>query len=327
MLFLIYGEDNFRSRQQLAAARTKFRAAQDPSGLNVIGLRAADSDASRATEAIFSSPFLAEKKLVVLEGFCGRPVEEQRQLVEALGRQPESTVVIAYEEAGAAELKSSPLFELFVKQKYTVECGALTPATAGKFLKAETAALGVTLEPRAATSLVALVGLDAWRLHQELEKLAAYAQAQGQQAITAARVDELVSGGQEEPIFAFLDACVEGRDRQAVVALEKLFGAGVAELQVVAMLQKQFRLLVAARDAWDRGERDAASLAKKLGTHPFPAQKAMVLARRFTPDFLRQRHGELIAIERDLKTGAGRPRVLLDVFATRLAAACRVPAR
>jgi DNA polymerase III delta subunit len=85
--------------------------------------------------------------------------------------------------------------------------------------------------------------------------------------------------------------------------------------------------MISAHDFLRRGGREPDILAKKLGQHPFPVSKAMAAARRFHFDFLKDRYRDLVGIDRSIKTGAARPRVLLDIFAARLSAACALPER
>jgi len=325
MYFLIYGEDNFRARKTLAAMRAKFSAVRDAGGMNMATFKAGEAGPDEVGAAVFASPFLADKKLVILEGFLSALPEDQQKLAEMMARKPASTSVIFFESAGAADLKKSPLFADLAGQKYSVECPELDARNVTAFIREECAAAGLGIEPRASQALLALVGFDSWRLHQELAKLCAYAAGSGKKAVSESMVADLVSGGQEESIFAFLDACTEGRQRQAVLALEGLFRSGVAELQIVSMLLRQFRLMISAHDFLSRGGRDAETLARKIGQHPFPVGKAMAVSRRFTFDFLRKRYRDLVAIDRSIKTGTAKPKVLLDIFAARLSAACAVP--
>jgi DNA polymerase-3 subunit delta len=325
MYFIIYGEDNYRARKTLAAARAQFIAARDASGMNSAVLRSKDDDLERVAEAVFSSPFLSEKKLVILEDYLGLPAADQQRLEDIINRKPESTVVIFFESVGADDIRKAHLFQKLSEQKFSAECRPLDARAVGRFIKDECAVEGLTIEPKASQTLLALVGLDSWRLHQELAKLCSYAAGSGLKTISEGMVGELVSGGQEESIFVFMDACTEGRQRQAVLALEKLFISGVAELQIVAMLMRQFRLMISAQDFLQRGGREPEILAKKLGQHPFPVGKAMAAARRFSFDFLKERYRDLVGIDRSIKTGTARPKVLLDIFAARLSAACAMP--
>ena len=328
MRFIIYGEDNFRSRRRLAAVRSQFAAQRDPAGLNSAVLRAVEANWPQVSEALFSSPFLAEKKLVVLENFLSAAKPElQTQLAEALEKLPETTNAVFFEEAGAGKFRRSPLFAALAKEKFSLEFPALDAAAAGRLVREEVQAAGVGMEIRAVQDLIGLVGVDSWSLCQEVAKLSAYALARGAKAVTPADVAELVSEAQADAFFVFLDACVAGRERLALAALEKLFLSGMAEMQIVTLLEKHFRLLIAARDQLDRGLNDSAALAADCGAHPFVAGKALAAARRFDLRSLADRHADLVDIERFLKTGGGKARALFDIFAVRLSASCALPER
>lgn len=300
--------------------RERFSATRDASGLNASVLRAKDADVDAVSEALFASPFLAEKKLVVLEGYLRAPAVDQERIKDALERKPESTNVIFFEDVGAAALAKSPLLPLLAAQKFTEECAAQSPAQLERSLIDDCAAQGVTLPPRTARAVMAIVGDDPWQLHEEAAKLSAYAKATGAAAVTDAMVGLLVSGAREESLFALIDACTEGRCADAMTMLERMLEAGVSELQVVVMLEKQYRTLIAAADFVERGERDKNVIAKKLGIHPFPAGKALAAARRHSPADLRARHSELLEIERQMKTSAGAPNALLGLFMAKMAA-------
>lgn len=323
MRFLICGEDGYRARRHLAQLRARFAAERDPGGLNQAVFQV-DSAAAldEALTAIFAAPFMAERKLVVLESSLTRLDEaEQRRLAEALERQPETAVIVFFEAVGADALGKSPLFPGLKSEKFTVEFPPLTAVEATNFIFEAARDGGCGIEPDAARKLVALVGPDTWRLSNETAKLAALTKGGGRKTIAAADVEANVAGGREESIFEFIDACTAGAGGRAVTALDHLLAAGTAEMQVIAMLQKHFRTLICAREFVDAGTGEAEAAAR-LGVHPFVAQKALAAARRFSADFLRGRYRDLVEIERSFKTGAAKPRALVEIFAARLAAAC-----
>lgn len=300
--------------------RERFSATRDASGLNTAVLRVKEANTDRVAEALFSSPFLAERKMVVLEGFLSASVADQETLVGMLGRKPESTVVVFYEAAGSADFAKSPLLPLLKEQKFTEEFAALSGVALERHVIEECAARGVTLAPRAARQLVAAVGADAWQLHEDVEKLCAYAKATGAPAVDEAMLSLLVTGAPEESIFALVDACTEGRGGVAAVMLERLLDSEASELQVVTMLGKHYRTLIAVADLVERGERDKDAVARRLGIHPFPASKAIAAVRRLSPVTLRARYAELLDIERGVKTGAAKPIALLGLFLARASA-------
>jgi DNA polymerase-3 subunit delta len=316
MFFLIYGEDSFRARRALQAAQAKFRETRDVSGFNVIRLRAADG-LNRVRDELFAVPFLAEKKLVVMDGFCSIAKAEQEELVDSIGRKPDSTVAIFFEEASAKSLAKSPLFTLLQQQKFTAEHRALTPAEASRFATAEAQAAGSSYQTTALRKLIEAVGTDSWRIHQETQKLAALAASQGRPKIEPEDVESMVSGSQEQTVFKYLDACTAGKQRPAVAALDRLLESGESELMVIAMLQRHFRTLMMAGDLKRRGLNEATA-AKQLGVHPFAAKKAWRAADKFSLAFLHDCLQQLADLEEALKSGRTRPRVGLDIFTHRL---------
>lgn len=318
MFFLVYGEDTFRSRRKLAALRERFSSTRDASGLNAVVLRAADAESDQVAGALFASPFLADRKLVILEGFLSAAKDDQERMKELLGRKPESTVAIFYEDEGAEALAKSPLLPLLAGQKFTEEFVALTPMAAERFVAEECATASVGIRPAASRVLVTSVGADAWLLHQEVAKLSAFAAATGAKEITEAMVRDMVPTAREESIFPFLDACTDGRCADAAKMLEDLLEAGVAELQVVSMLTKHYRTLVAVHDLVARGERDKNAVARRLGIHPFPAGKAMNAVRNASAGALKKQYETLVEIERGFKTGT-KTRAPLGVFLATMA--------
>lgn len=320
MFFLLYGEDTFRSRKKLAAMRERFSATRDASGLNALVLRAKEADADRVAEALFASPFLAERKLVVFEGFLSAPAALQEAVAGMLGRKPESTVAIFHEDGGPADFAKSALLPLLKDQKFTEEFAPLSGAQVEKVVIDECAAQGVAISPRTVRALLSVVGTDAWQLHEEIGKLCAYAKATKAAAIDEAMLAQLVTGVREESLFALVDACTEGRCGDASVLLERLLNAGTSELQVVAMLGKHYRTLIAVADLVERGERDKDAVARRLGIHPFPASKAIAAVRRLSPASLRARYEELLEIERGVKTSAAKPIALLGLFLAKASA-------
>ena len=57
MFFIIYGEDNYRSREALRTAAAQFKEKRDSTGFNIIKLKSEDGTI-RAQEELFSLPLL-----------------------------------------------------------------------------------------------------------------------------------------------------------------------------------------------------------------------------------------------------------------------------
>lgn len=319
MRFIIYGEDSYRSSKQLAALRRRFRETRDTSGLNERQFTAPREGVEDAAEAIFASPFLADRKLVVLNGYLKLPKAEQRRLAEMLAGKPDSTVAVFYENEASAELKDSPLFDILSGEKFSEEFAALQGTQILDFIVTECTSHGMSIDVTACRNLAELVGGDSWALHQETAKLCALARSRGTEMVTADLVREVSCGDREESAFVFLDACMQGRPRDSLALLQRLLASGMNHLQVLSMLQKQLKNIIGAQDLAERGIMDRNEIGRRLGIHPFPAGKALAIARNAPSARLRGLLVELVETESRFKTGAGLIRTEMDVFAMKMA--------
>ena len=67
MIIYIYGADTFRSRQYLKKTIEQFKKQRDPQGYNVVILDAKIEEMGKILSEMTAAPFLAEKRMIVLE--------------------------------------------------------------------------------------------------------------------------------------------------------------------------------------------------------------------------------------------------------------------
>src|SRR3989339_2093468 len=110
MIIFLYGEDTFRSRQQLKKMAAKFKTERDPQGLNAITLDCEKENAGKIREQISQIPFLAEKRLIILENLLtGKQTELQEELAEKIKNKklPESSILIIWEKTSNFKNKTA----------------------------------------------------------------------------------------------------------------------------------------------------------------------------------------------------------------------------
>jgi DNA polymerase-3 subunit delta len=313
MHFLIYGEDTYRSRQAVRRASDRFSATRDAVGLNVRTFVRGRESVESLREELFASPFLADRKLVLAEGYLEAPDADQALLVEALAVLPESTVAIFFETASAEDLKDAPLFADLAAQKFSAEHGLLSPRDAAKGAVADATALGVSLLPKAAEALVARIGTDGWSLASALGRLVAAVQAEGRAEITDADVVAAIPAvtlDDDNTLFPLIDAVCAGDAREIVLRLQAAHEAGVHPLQAVAALAKQLRHALISSDM---AGAPAGDVAKALGVHPFVAQKAVGLARRGKSQLLLA-FDRVVRLDAELKSSGADELDVAQVF-------------
>lgn len=297
MIISVYGPDTFRSRAKLRELVEAFQKKYDPSGMNVARFDGKSAAVGDVMSAVTASPFLSERRLVVIEG----PFDAS----DVLARVPESTILILWDEKAPAKKFGKEI----VQYKFDALTGPALAAWVGdEFKKA-----GVTVEPRATDALVAAVGSDLWRLSVEIAKLAAHAGPNG--SVLARDVELLVASSIESNIFSLTDALADRNASAAFSLLERELDAGTHELQIMTMLTRQVRLLLQTHAFLDEHPRATAeTVAKSLGMHPYVARKTLGQVRRFDRPTLERAYDHLFNLDWHLKTGRATARTALDLF-------------
>ena len=140
MIIFIYGLDTFRSRQYLNKIMTKFKVDRDPNGYNVVTLDAEIvTSAGAIISEMFATPFLAEKRMVIVKNLLSAKSVEARQQISDIiknNRLPSSTVAVFWERAETYKNKDSKaLLELLQKEKYQERFSLLTLSEAATWFR------------------------------------------------------------------------------------------------------------------------------------------------------------------------------------------------
>ncbi|MDD5110290.1 MAG: DNA polymerase III subunit delta [Patescibacteria group bacterium] len=317
MVIFLSGPDTFRSRQKLKSIRDRFRREVDKTGYNSSTISGRGLKIEELERALISAPFLAPKRLVVVEDFfAAKPAAALEQQALALLERPaaESAVAVFWEgELPGGNRKAGPLRTFLEKSPYAETFNRLEAGALVTWYRDQAKRHGLKFEPAALQQLAEQAGNDLWRADGELQKLAAYCHGR---SATAQDVQLLVADEAEANIFALTDAIGQRRTADALRLLHEQQRAGVAPLEISSRITWHFRNLLAAK-AWmaDRnGAGNSWSLAEALGLHPFVAKKTLGQMSNFTLAELTTRYRQLLALDKKMKTSRGDPATLLTLF-------------
>ncbi len=321
MVIFLYGKDTFRSRQHLKRMIEKFRVDRDPNGYNVVRIdAAAEKQSSRIMSEILASPFLAERRMVVVESllsskqhtnFCPElllRIEEKKI--------PDTTILICWEAGGAVKGKeASALFERLTQEKYTQEFSVLVGAKFAGWIAAETQVRGGSISSQAAEH-IANHAFDTWQANSLIDALLAYKNGEEiHLEDTELFLDE--RGG--DMIFALVDAAFQGRLQEVYTLLRGEYARGADISYLFAMMLRQCRILIELRDLLDREDaRSSDMLAKTLDLHPFVVKKSLGAVKQTSLLCLKNVYTSLLQLDIQIKTGRGNPEMLFDFFVGRM---------
>jgi DNA polymerase-3 subunit delta len=319
MIFFLYGDDTFRSRAKKRELLEGFKGKRDPTGMNVVLLDAQKDKEERIFEELVAAPFLAEKRMLVIENLLdNKKTKLQKSFLEILEAQkvPESTILILWEEGKIFKGDAGKLFAVLSKEKYAQEFPALVGAELSKWVVHELTVRNVTIDSPAIEFIVKNAGSDLWFIHSLVDQLIAYA---GGEHITIDHVKIFLRESVDDNIFNLVDGLVAKNSKKVFAMIQEQYHKGEDAQFIFAMIMRQFKILLQLSDMYARGmhERDDI-VARQLGLHPFVVKKSLSLVQKYSLEQLKNIYHELLEIDIKTKTGQGDQSQMLDFFVGRL---------
>lgn len=332
MYYIFHGEDEFSRSEQIKKMRAQMGDPQF-ADLNITYLDGRKLTMSELTHACDAVPFLSDKRLVIVEGLLAR-VEPRRkkeeeseekseeetnpdlakELIAYLPRLPETTRLVFVENKTLA--KNNPVLKYAASDKnaYIKEFTAPDARALPKWIVDRVKQKGGVIESDAVSELAVYIGNDLRLLDNEIEKLLTY---RTNQPIRVADVRTLVTSVTESSVFDLVDAIGRRETHRALQLLHHQLAHNAAPIYLLAMITRQFRLLLQWRDLAERGMSFEQTSAQ-LKMHPFVARKTAEQARNFSLTQLEAIYQKLLDTDVAIKTGRSDPLLALDVLVIEL---------
>ena len=333
---VVYG-DTFLVTQQVRRLREE-AGADDLMDSNRQRVIAAQAQPPEVLSMCYSLPFLEPTRLVEIEGAVatqepaagGRAGSGSRsrsnrrggggsggwmQLAEAIPQLPDSTLLIFIDGAISAR---NPMLRALAAQSTVHHQTAPAGPELDRWVKRNAEDKGGSISPPAIRAISEMVGSDLWTLDRELDKLALYATGR---EINEEDVRALVSYAQETNIFAAVDAIVDGHPGEALRLLTQLMSEGREPQYLIAMIERQLRLMALARDLSDRAVAPS-EMGRRMGTNSdFVIRKTLGQARRTSMANISRMYQRVLRSDLDIKTGRLEPAVSLELLVADLVSA------
>jgi DNA polymerase III subunit delta len=294
-IYLFHGPDNYSASQKLALWKKEF--VKKFGDLNIQIFAGKDLNAGAFNEAVSTLPFLADKRLVVIEDFLrDGDEEEQKLLAERLEEVPDHCVVV-FIERNKADARIS-LYKRISKIGHSTPFNDRDPSELVEWVKAESAKKGLRLGHREANILAEHVGPDLWQMSQEIEKLSLYGI---DRPVDEKAIEELTSQNVTSNIFKLTDYLAQKDGRMSLRTLNALLQSGEQLMQIFFMIVRHFRILIQIKACLEK-KLDKGKIAAVTGLHPFAIQKALPSAKNFTDERLALIYRALLQVDIDCKS-------------------------
>ena len=332
MFYILHGEDEFSRSETLDKIKAKMG---DPSmvSLNTTHLDGKGVTMRELKHACETIPFMTERRLVIVEHLLkrfdrgpgrGKRGKDSRspstldqafakELLEYLPNLPNSTALVFLESSSLGAKSAFLSLAKRAKDKgYARECPLFSSDRLADWIRKRVRQKGARIDADAARELATHVGSGLRAMDQELEKLATYVGPDG--SITLKEVHLLVIPTWQANIFHMVDALGERRAHRALRLLHRLLDHQEPPLRILAMVTRQFRMLVQFRQLRDEG-RSNQQIQEIAGIRQrFILDKVSRQARNFSLLQLKAIYRRLLEIDQQIKTGRMDPILALDLL-------------
>ena len=285
-LYLLHGEETYLRDHYLG----KLRSLLLTGGMGTFNLHeipAREMSPRRLEEALDCLPMMAERTLVLVTDFdlfkAGE--KDREEYIRLLGDLPDYVcLVFVYDLIPYKGDARTKLAGAIRQNGVVVNFARQDQGDLVDWVRRRFRALGKDIDSRLALDLIFLCGDLMTNLIGEIEKVGAYAKGQ---RITRGDIDAVATPQLDAVVFRMTDAIGEGKFDRAAAVLGELYQMQEPPIKIIWSLGRQMRQLYSARLVMEQGK-GAQYLAGLWGLKPYPVEKLMGAARRFTLPWCRR---------------------------------------
>jgi DNA polymerase-3 subunit delta len=295
-LYLFLGEETYLLHQKVDFWKKSFNSKHGEYNLSVIdGLKQSANSIISECETM---PFLGEKRLVIIENLppsMGSKIDDKKvaSLLRFLEDIPETSVIVF---VNPKPDKRTKLYKKLLKIAEVDNFKLIQKDVLTKWVLQEIKQRGGKILPTATQHLIEKTGNNLWALHNEIDKLIAYA---GEKSISENDIDHLVTPVYDVNVFKLTDYIGSKKTKLAIDMLDKLMESGNSSIQIFNMIIRQFRIFLQIEEMQNK---PSAEIATSLKLHPFVVQNSLKQVRSFKKSELVKAYKELLEIDKKLKT-------------------------
>jgi len=296
-IYLFFGDDTYSHRKKLSFWKDEFE--KKHGDMNMETMDAENTSANDIFSSCMSTPFLGDKRLLIVKNFVNEAkAEEREKIVELLNQEIPDFTVLVFSEIGQVD-KRTALYKKLVKIAQVVEFPKLEGLTLTKWILNEVKARNGVISQKAAQLLADIKGGDLFALENEIAKLVAYCE---KREINVDDVELMIDTTLATSIFKFTDALSTKNIKNATSTLHNLIHTGQDPYSILYMIMRQFRIITCVKDLATQGLRQQ-EIASTLKVHPFVVSNTLGQVKNFSIDQLKTAYSLLIELDSQLKSG------------------------
>ena len=281
-VYLVYGEEDYLLEKFLQNYIDEF-VSDEIKGFNLTHLEDDSSDFARQLKNKASTvPVGAERRFVIAhcKNYFVQKNTEDDILISLLSNFPESTILLI---AVYGDIDRRIKINREVKKAgQIINLSAPRKGQLDEWIKKQFIRRNKEVDRKSISFLEYMFNSNLLQLNSEIEKITTCFHEQ--EKLTYQDIRNIISRDRllkDDIIFSFVDAFSERNKGKAIQILNEMLSAGEPPLRILAMINRQLRLLISAKELKSEGQ-TYRQAAKKLGEHPYPIQKCYRFCDNFS---------------------------------------------
>ncbi len=310
-IYLFEGEEGYFREKGETLIKTRFVQDSTLDFLSLDGSTLKGERLNDLTDALYSFPFVSEKRVVRVTDFHPTEKEYEQYLKNSFEKPTSSSILLIVNatkgKAGSAVLSKKP-------NVTHVDCSRADEETIKKWIYVTCKREGVYADGVTCGKITAYCVSDMARVAKETEKLLCYCKAEGKDRLTDEIVDLLVYPDSEYKIYEMTDALARKNYGGFMRIMNELSTKGANELSLLSALSSYFKTLyeVSIMKGSDR------EIGAVLGLKEFVVRKNREQASKFSINELLRIYSGIYEGISDMKCGALTPQSALKTITARL---------
>lgn len=320
-MYLLYGKEDFLIKETKDLLVNQVLG-EDDIEFNLSNFDLAETPIEVALEDAETFPFMGERKLLFLHNPSFLTAEKTKDKVEhnlakleTYMKEPAPYSVIVFVAPYEKLDERKKLVKELKKRAILFEAKKLNESELKNWIRTRAEFNGVTIEPVATETMLALVGTNLFMLTGEVDKLALYV-GRGS-IIDLQTVENLVARSLEQNIFTLVEKIVNRKIDEALRIYYDLVKLNEEPIKILAVITGQIRLIYQVKELAKRGY-GQKQIASHLKVHPFRVKLAAGQAQKFGERELMDILSQLADADYKMKTGTMNKELLIELFLLKL---------
>jgi DNA polymerase-3 subunit delta len=265
-----------------------------------------EADAAEIASVAMTFPFLAERRLIVVNNAEVYDSESQvKPLLTYMESPSETTVLILV----ASRIdKRSKFYKACEKNGVVVECPELREHELMLWINSEVRARGKTIEPAAVEAVIGRAGNHLGDVNNAIQLVCSY--IGDEPTVRAAHVNAACADVAEDEIWALTDAIAASNTHEAVRVLRQIIDLGKSEFEIMGMINWLLKSAYAV----------AAGNGPEFKLNPFVAKKVGPLADKLGLEKVRDAFSLCMDTEVLFRTTGVKRALALELLVIKLSA-------